>query len=484
MKREDIRWVAIDREDLLDVLLGEQEPPNAGRPSLYELELLKSKLALGIRAAAQHQRFASPSLIVIADDAVPETLSWLRTFAEEASPLSQYARVILSSEWRQFEIRLGSPPSTDQRTDRWASIAVGEAISQVDGETELQSLPLSRLAGCFSTPVARSALIWGQEQVTRTCVDRLRLLEADRRFGRRPVSIEQLTPVWSIASVRIDSYLPPAEAATLVLEVASQHLRSSLDDVLAPHLLSEHPQLSSDSVEERVGAFNRLAEQLRQKATLPTRGTQQSAVVSVAIAAAAFLVGRGTSHLFLLQRAQRWAPTAAAWFGAMAALAGPRAWDKAWLRAVKGAERLMRPEFRWCEPSGADICWAELAWLIKTFEGQDVFLELPKMLPRTLSIEVVPGATCQFRVTGDSAEGIESKPELASGPSPRPSYREQALEEALSQFVALTKRVSSLLPGKSVATSEPAQKVFELEGDSASEKPSKPRKPKRDTRRT
>ncbi len=482
MKREDVRWVAIDREDLLDVLLGEHEPPDAGRRSLPELELRGTRLAVGYRETLQRGHIL-PSLIVIADGAAPETLSWLHTFAGEASPLSQYARVVLTSEWRQFE----ASADAGQRVDRWASIAVGEAISQVDGETQLQSLPLSRFAGCFTTPVARAALIWGREQATRTCVDRLRSLETDRRFGRRPVSVEQLMSVWSISSARIDGYLAPAEAATLILEAASQHLMdtdSGITAVQVPAVLHDYPELSSDSVEKRVGAFNRLAQQFQHRTVQVTRGTSQPTVASVVIAAAAFLVGRGTSHLFLLQRAQRFAPMAAVWFGAMAALAGPRTWDKAWLRAAKGAERLLRPEFSWLEPSGADICWAEFAWLAKTFDGQDAFVELPKMLPRTLNIEIVPGATCQLRIVGDTSDTIEPKIEIASTPASRSTPRERVLEDTLSQFVALAKQAGSLLHGIPPAVSESAQKSLELEGSPASEKTQKTRKPRRDTRRS
>jgi hypothetical protein len=483
MKREDIRWVAIDREDLLDVLLGEHEPPNIGRRSLSELELRGTRLTVGYSDTSQRGH-TPPSLIIIADDTVPETLSWLRTFAGESSPLSQYARVILASEWRQFEALLDVSVDTGQRVDRWASIAVGEAISQVDSETELQNLPLSRLAGCFTTPVARAALVWGEGQATRTCADRLRLLETDRRFGRRSVSVEHLMPVWLIAGTDIDSYLAPTEAATLILEAASQHLMNAHNGVatlLAPTVLGDYPELSSDSVEESVSAFNRFAQQFQQKTTLTT---QDPTVASVAIAAAAFLVGRGTSHLFLLQRAQWFAPTAAAWFGAMAALAGPRTWDKAWLRAVKGSERLLRPGFSWLEPSGADICWAEFAWLAKTFNGPNAFLELPKMLPRTLSIEVVPGATCQLRILGDVPETIEPRPTPVPTSVPqRVSYREQALEDVLDQFVALAKQAGNLLPGMLPRVSEPAQKSFKLESDLvANKKPSKARKPKRETR--
>ncbi|MBN6742417.1 hypothetical protein JKG47_18235 [Acidithiobacillus sp. MC6.1] len=377
--------------------------------------------------------------------------------------------------------------NTRQRVDHWASIAVGEAISQVEGETELQSLPLSRLAGCFTTPVARAALIWGCEQATRTCVDRLRSLETDRRFGRRPVGINQLMPIWSVVGAHIDGNLAPAEAATLILESASKHLMDTNSGNAAAAVsavLNDYPELSSDSVEQRVGAFNSLTQQLQHGAMQPLQGTLQSTVASVIIAAAAFLVGRGTSHLFLLQRVQRFAPAAAGWFGAMAALTGPRAWDKAWLRATKGAERLLRPEFTWLEPSGADICWAEFAWLARTFDGQDAFVELPKMLPRTLNIEIVPGAMCQFRIVGDTPDTIDPKIEMAPKFASRSTPRERVLEDTLNQFVALAKQAGSLLHGMPPAINELAQKSLELEGSPASEQTRKTRKPRRAARRS
>lgn len=142
----------------------------------------------------------------------------------------------------------------------------------------------------------------------------------------------------------------------------------------------------------------------------------------------------------------------------MAALAGPRAWDASWLRAVKGAERLLRTEFSWSNAPSADICWPEFAWLAGTFDDVDQLANLPKMLPRTLGIEVVPGTVIQVRLGGGAAEAdVRSSNEA--------SMRERALQDALSQFVSLAQRVKGLV--EQAPSMSGSQQSLGLEGESA-----------------
>lgn len=482
MRQDEIRWVTIDREDLLDVLLAEHQPPDANHRMQPDLAPSGTRLAVGYRGARVGRNYAVPSLIVIPDDTATEAFSWLRTFADEVSPLSQYGRVVLASDWRRFEVQRETFCLGEPRPDRWSSIAVGEALSQIEGETSLLNLPLSRFAGCFTTPIARTALIWGHDEATHTCTNRLRQLESDRRFARRPVGVEQLLPVWAIANARIEGNLPPSEAASYVYEAAISYYRANdrkYASQPSPLMLNEVHGLASDSIEERVGAFNRLASNILQRAQ-SERGAVLSTLDSLLLAAAAFQVGRGTSHVFLLQRVQGFAPTAAAWFGAMAALTGPRAWDKAWLKAAKGAERLLQPEFSWLDTSGADIGWAEFTWMAGTFDGQDVFLELPKMLPRTLGIEIVPGAVGQFRLAGDATEN-EPKPLRP----PLHSARERALLETVAQFITLAQRAKDQVDPSFLASAmQPVQKSFGFDDRNGTNKPPRVKRSKRDANNT
>lgn len=475
MKKYEIIWTLVDREDLLDVFLGEHEPlfhseifPESG--------LYGTKLAIGYKNTQHQPAFACPSLIVIPDSSAIETLSWLRTFSNDVSPLSQYGRVLLLSEWHQYDVLRDVLDFSEPRSYRWASMIVGEALCQIEGEANLHNLPLSRFAGCFTTPIARAAIIWGHKDVTTACADRLRLLETDHRFARRSVSVEQLHPIWSIANSNIYSNLSPYEAVDIVMEIARTYFRSRNQDnsnISSSILTKEFHGLNSDSVEERVSTFNKLSSHILYSAQ-SSIGTTQSAMIDVVLAAAAFLVGRSTSHVFLLQRIQKVAPTAAAWFGAIAALAGPRLWDKAWLRLAKGAERLLRPEFSWLDVPNADICWGEFIWLARTFDKSDIFLDLPKMLSRTLTIEVVPGSTCQFRIGNGTAE-IESKPAQI------PSDRERELSDIVGQFLALAKYVENKVERSSLSSHVQSQLSLESKGNSDVNKNQRTKKPRKNS---
>jgi hypothetical protein len=464
MNKANIRWNTVGREDLLDVLLGEHRPQGLSASSFPLLESKEGQLALGYPEAAAFESYSPPSLVVINDDVVADTLSWLRVYAGEASPISQFARVVLASDWQTFGEGTGSLRLEDGRSDRWACVTVGEAMAQTDGDADFHNMPLSRLTSCLSMPVGRSSLLFGQGDSTRICVDRLRAVASDSRFGRRAVSVDELAPVWAIAGSHMPEHVPAEDAALLVMEAASRHFQTAAPNarLFSANQLRGFPGLSSDSVEERVVAFNRLSLEILQE-----NSSQVDGVVGPVLAAAAFLVGRSTSHAFLLKRVARVSPVASVWFGAMAALAGPRAWDATWLRAVKGAERLLRAEFSWLNAPSADICWAEFAWLAGKFGDLDQLISLPKMLPRTLSIEVVPGTILQVRFGAGTVEPDTRTTNSAT-------IRERALQDALAQFVSLAQRVKGLVDKGPVAAS--GQQSLNLGSESSTYFKARPKK--------
>lgn len=95
----DIRWFAVAREDLLDVLLGEATPNGPPGLTLPLPELRRGMLALGYKPEyARAMGRNTPAIVVLEDKFIIETLSWLRVYAEEAFPISQFARVIRLSD--------------------------------------------------------------------------------------------------------------------------------------------------------------------------------------------------------------------------------------------------------------------------------------------------------------------------------------------------------------------------------------------------
>lgn len=477
---EVIRWFAVGREDLLDVLLGEASPigHSFSVPPLPDLRA--GKLALGYRDddGAAMSSMCGPSLVILEDDSATETMSWLRAFAEEAFPMSQFARVVKLSDWVTFSSRR-SKFSDDFHPERWASVSVGEVLAQAESDVDLQNMPLSRLASSLTLPVGRASQLFGGGEATQQCVERLRTVSSDARFVRRPITVFQLTPIWDLCTARIEGHLEAHETALMVADAASGFLRDQANplSVEGRLFLERYVGLRSDSAEERVIAFNEFSDDVLR---FPASHLASSG--AFLLAAAAFMVGRSTSHAFLLNRFRRAAPAAFAWFGLIAALAGARCWDGAWLRAVKGAERLLKPRFEWTDTSPADIGWAEFAWLAGSLDHVNHLLELPKMLPRTLGVEVVPGVVLQVRLgQGNGGDEMRAAPET--------SARERALADALNQILEVAQQVR----GHEVRTEAPervrdagrgrqSQQSFELEGSPSSTtgKTSRKKKGKRD----
>lgn len=431
---EVIRWFAVRREDLLDVLLGEASPSGQSSSVPPLPDLRAGKLALGYRDddGAAMSSMCGPSLVIVEDDSATETMSWLRAFADEAFPMSQFARVVKLSDWVTFSSRRKNFSHVgDFYPERWASVSVGEVLAQAESDVDLQNMPLSRLASSLTLPVGRASHLFGSGDATQQCVERLRTVSSDARFVRRPITVSQLTPIWALCSARIEGHLEAHESALMVAEAASGFLRDQADPVSVEGglFLERYAGLRSDSAEERVMAFNEFSDDV-----LRFPASQLASSGAFLLAAAAFMVGRSTSHAFLLNRFRRAAPAAFAWFGLIAALAGSRCWDGAWLRAVKGAERLLKPRFEWTDTSPADIGWAEFAWLAGSLDDVNQLVELPKMLPRTLGVEVVPGVVLQVRL-GQGSGGDETRA------VPETSARERALADALNQILEVAQQV-------------------------------------------
>lgn len=446
MNNDTIVWHMSPREAIPDFLLSrEQGFLSRGRYSVDEYRLKLGDVAVGYIEAREGQKYNPPCILMLGEEKAFETFSWLRVYASETWPLSQYVRLISERDWSEFT----TPPPYGLllREDVWASIILGEVIAQGETEVGVEALPLSRAGACFSMALARTVCSFGDGVATRECIDRLRQMEGDKRFARRPVTVSELLSVWSLVNAATTAAKENSAESTvmMIVDAVQRSMPDSARSLFAsaPIDLREIPELARDSVEERVLAFHRLSGNLSQ---LNARDAKNP-FVPVLLAGAAFLVGRGTTHEFLLRRVSRQYPIALVWFGLIAAIAGPTSWDPNWSRAVKGIERQIRTRFEWTEASGFDLGWHEYRWMTSVFDKPEIFSPLPKLLPRVLSVEVVPGAVCQFRLVGSGAPEVETKQLVER-------FREQELATALSQFISLAGRAQQLLDGALVPTQQ------------------------------
>lgn len=469
MDTNRIRWHLFNRDQIPDAVFALTSPGGDGLSYIDLQTLSPGKVAVGYREEPREfGRNPSPAIILLGRGVeAADVLSWLNVYVPEAFPLSQFGRVLSIDDW--LLLREGDMPLKFEMpsVSKWACITLGELLAQGDGNAELDAIPTSRASACFSMTMARAQRFHSHERVTALCAERLRKLEADRRFVHRPLSVDNLVPMWAITGAPVDRASDATEAAQLVVHAAaSESVGYRAPGYAGATLLNSYlSSFASDSVEERVMAFHRLAQ------SLDNVDRNASSSTAVVLAAGAFLVGRGTSHVFLLKKFSKAAPTAFAWFSLMAALTGPRTWHPAWSRMVKAIERQLRLPFGWADVSTADLSWTEFSWMTSAFEGIGAFVELPKFFPRVLSIEVLPGAVCQLRLATEAGTDTEIV-ELQD------HRKEQELRATLEQFVSLAMRARPLLQDKSSAPR--VQESLPLGEDPIVKKTPKARRAKRD----
>lgn len=433
----NLDWYPVDRQELAAVLLGAEKPINARHADPYSANT--RDVVVGMRSPLGAHEASVPAIILVGSSR-REVFSWVSTYAEEVFPLSQFCRVLGAEDWSADVLGGSHLVTVGAVNPVWPSLVLGEMLGQVGADPDVATMPLSRASACFSFGIARTVLLYPrQEKLRTTCAERLALAEREPRFGRRNITTESLRKVWSaaLALERVPMFGAGSEFVRGFLEVLG-----ALNRTAHRHVQSSNGLLS-DSAEERVGGFDVVVDSFS--------GTQAKESVerdsrAIALAAAALLAGRGTSHIQLLATVSRDLPEVFVWYGLLAGVVGPRFWDKAWMQQAKGVERALRQFFRADEPVQADICWAEYEWLAQTYDSVEMLLRLPRSFPSGLAIEIVPGVVCQFRL-GEHGPGVRASAESRAGSSEPVSYRASVSAAAVSKAIELLTEAKQLLEG-------------------------------------
>lgn len=430
MNTPKLAWYQLSRDEIPATTLGtgahahkqqQSSPSRAINPDMVG--------SVGFAWEASHSlEYHAPTAFVLHQQSMAETLSWLRVYARDSFPLSQFGRVVSTDDWDMISIEDG--PSHSFRDDRWASVVLGELLAQSEHDITLDTLSLSRVQACFSIAIARAHKFYDSHRVTRACTERLRAIEADSRFLRRSINVDALVPIWSLASASFGHISNMRDLADFTLTAASSYERPTQSGL--PGLADHLPEaLFSESIEERVVAFQSVASSaVEGGASSPANSSSYPAAV---VAAAAFLVGKGTSHAFLLRKYSKLAPTAHVWFGLMAGLAGPSYWDPLWTKALKGVEKHVKVSFSWADPPLSDISWAEHNWVSGVIRGIQAFQGIPRQVQAALSIEIFPGVSCQMRLNTD--DGRKKVAIAVSHPSP-PQSQTQARQPLSQELIS------------------------------------------------
>ncbi|MEQ7770111.1 hypothetical protein [Xanthomonas hortorum] len=389
-------WYQLSRDEIPDSTHGPsmyrgKKQNNAPSPHLESGKVVSAGFPWDSLDEVENQ---CPTAFVLETQSVAETLSWLRVYALEAFPLSQFGRVLSFDDWEMISNQ--DSPSYSFRNDRWASVVLGELLAQSEQDISLDTISLSRVQACFSIAIARAHKFYDSHKVTRASTERLRAIESDPRFLRRSVNVDALVPIWSLTSTNIGRVSEVWELAEFIASAARAY-HDPKAQALRP--IEALPQaLRSESIEERVIAFQHLVSLVSEASLISPNHSSQHAAI---IAAAAFLVGPGTSHAFLIKKSGKLAPLAQVWFGLIAGLAGREYWDSPWTKALKGVEKHVKASFSWSDPPLSDISWIEHNWITNAIRGPKAFQGIPRQVQTSLSIEIFPGVSCQMRLHTD-----------------------------------------------------------------------------------
>ena len=397
----NIKWYPINRKALPGVLIGMEQLPKSSS-NVFDI-VTKTDVAFGILAEYSQVSTDSPDKMIVVNEADAANLfSWLNTYTKESFPLSQFARVISYDDWSIVEHEKKDEHKITKSP--WGCIVLGEMLGQSESNPDIGQLPLSRAMACFSFALAKTSLAYGsRSQAVAITSKRLRALEDDNRFLKRPIKVDELTKIWAFITALDTFDTTPIEAVEIISDVLNmQYPKDLLSDNYKPlDILFNMKDLLSDSAEIRVRAFDHLVD-----LTMNATNIKDSHIIPTIVAAGAFLVGRGTSHIGLLSSVSAKYPSCYTWFSLFAGISGPKYWHSEWSKAVRGIEKQIKQSTRVTDPITSDLCWIEYSWLSKTYENLTVFHNLPKLTPKLLSIEIVPGASCQLRLE----EEVKNKP--------------------------------------------------------------------------
>ena len=395
-----MKWISPERLKLPVVLLGQEI--RYDRKLIFDVpnQLVKEHgFALCFDSIDELLVGSTPLALVVDEVSSEDLFSWIKAYVPEIFPLNHFIRVITFQDWEKYGEKSRALKDSQSVSMKWSNIILGE-IMGLFNSSQLKEVPYSWMSACLTATVGRGVLLHNSEEVVHEFGKRLQVIEYDNRFVKRSISTECLLPIWHIATINEIKISDLPSLCEFVIR-ASFKARDSIgsafsaEDIL--EFLFHKSDFFGDSIEKRVGSFYKLVEIVSSKYL----STKETSIPGAILAVGAFLVGRGTSHISLLRKAGDGFSCAFPWFGLIAAIGGIEYWDPIWIRSCKGAEKVIRGGFTWNGPSSADLSWCEYVWIENLMDHKSQYVEYCKYNPKNLTIEVIPGAICQLRLSGD-----------------------------------------------------------------------------------
>ncbi|CAN7202735.1 hypothetical protein [Caballeronia sp. LjRoot31] len=394
MTHHQFDWFSIPPSQLPEALFARSSAAMDGNRMGEPEQSLAGTYAVGF---PKNRTENGAAITIVRESEAAQLLAWVSTYAPECFPISQTSRVLGFDDW-ELAKKIKTERVYPGKDAIWPSVVLGEMLAQGDADFQVRNLPMSRAYACFSFTQARASMLYGsQAPAMASTVQRLRLVSRSGLFVKRLLPVDDLAPIWSF----VDDQLPKAREISGVVRFVMAALdgNGSIGKLEVPSDYSrvalKIAEISSGSLEQRVIEFERAVIALQ---ALAATDSTTHRLMPLHLAAFAVWVGSGSSHISLLDEFKARYPGSYAWFGLLAGLAGPKHWDREWIRASNSIERLLRASFSLQESPNFDLCWEEYRFIEGQREPVAWLKDLPKLYPKLLSVEIVPGATCQMRL--------------------------------------------------------------------------------------
>lgn len=336
-----------------------------------------------------------PELIVVRDEDYADTLAWLASYFTTLAPISQWCRVINSSQLRDLAYHSGEV-TLRNRLGSWVGAILAECHAQ--SPVSLKDIPGTAALSTATFAAGRYSAIWQDKADYRQLAKRHDDMAAGLRDGARPLMAQELIQVWSVisgsSSLELDSR-PLKELRNLFDRAAnfkhrdpSELIPDLLSEAITAFRMPELVELAKGTQADRVRALDRIANTL-------AAGPKSSSLDGI-LGFAASLVDPGAAVLpELLRKYSAMFPLAPIWLGAFAgAISSNRVFaEHGGLGRIISKSLLMRPDFDMRPQS--DAGYDEIIrWISPAKNTQPIAVR--GMSSRTLNVELMLGVTCSF----------------------------------------------------------------------------------------
>ncbi|MBK1880984.1 hypothetical protein JIN85_01075 [Luteolibacter pohnpeiensis] len=423
MKWDNYRWVEISRSELLSFIFSRDRSHRTSSPP-------KSRRLLAGFEGYHSNSEERPEVLVIEDEDAEDLMAWLYAFAADFMPLSMHFQVVLASD---FDAIMRTDSFSNPIFEPvWASMILGEFMMRGRGSKVLKDFYISWIETSCSYSLLAALQVYGDNKlIYDTFIGRLRRLKANEQLGFPELRLETLEVAWKVCIDLPDrAYQFEREDEFLFVQRLFHLLESSANRQFSHEFLDllYSSYFKSDSVERRLTGFDQVVRKCSDQ------NLSDQTEVGFYLGAAAFLVGRGTSHLGLIDRPASSFPSAYLWFSILAGLCGKNSWDPRWFELIRRITPFLRSK-RLEGDKPADLCWVEFSAMERSRESLSFAKDIVRIFPSSLVLELIPNVHFQIRLARESADSERS----TTGGSPTKGSNRELILQIESLLKRLTK---------------------------------------------